>query len=427
MWIKSNYCLIIVLIIGLISSILALNELGFNYTINSDDLSYINSGITFFKEGIITMHGPISAQIMPGLTFVIALFCFIFGTSTTLIISLKILYIIMFLITIIYLYKTLKLYTNQHVASICSLLILTPDFLWTNNLILTETPYILFQTMLIYYSLKIAKDNSWLSYVMIVISYICALFIRPTIALYPIFLAVFLLLKRYDFKKLVLQGVIALGIIILLLTPWIIRNYREFNKFIPLTYGMGNPLLLGTYQGYGYPTDEELDYTKNVYNKIDDEMKYYLENTEENPKLSKYYSLEYDGLKAKYRMSEWWKNDKLSMLKSYLFIKPKQLLVSSFYWDTIFNISESTVVLMHKIELLCCAISSLIIIFTKKYWKELILLLGYYIYNIILYSYSFAYGRYALTLYPVRFVIIGIGIHCIVDYFKKRRIKNEQN
>lgn len=426
-WLKNNYCLLIILVIGLILSIMSINELGINYNINSDDLSYINSGITFYKEGIITMHGPISAQIMPGLTFLIALFCAIFGTDILMITSLKILYIIFFLGIITYLYKTVKLFSNQYVAGICSLLLLTPDFIWTNNIILTETPYILFQTMLIYYSLKLAKDLDWYSYIMIVISYVCCLFIRPTVALFPLFLFIYLVLKKYDFKKLLLQGVIAGGVLLLVLVPWTIRNYQEFGKFIPLTYGMGNPLLLGTYQGYGYPQDDTLDYESNVYNKIDKKMKYYLENPEEDFKLTRYYSLEYDGLKAKYRMNEWWNNDKISMLKSYLFIKPKMLLSSTFYWDTVFDISERTITTFHKIEFFICAIATLCIIFLRKYWKELVLLLGFYIYNIALYSYSFAYGRYALTLYPIRFIIIGLGISSIIFYIKKRRSKNEEN
>lgn len=419
-WVKNNYTLLIIVLFYLIISILAVKELGFDYTINSDDLSYINSGITFFKEGIITMHGVVSAQIMPGLTFLIAFFCLFFGTSSILIVSLKIFYIIMFLITIIYLYKTIRLYTNQYVASICSLALLTPDFIWTNNLILTETPYILFQTMLIYYSLKLVKDNSWKSYIMIVISYVCALFIRPTIALYPLFLFIYLLLNKYDFKKMIIQGLIALSILLCLLIPWTIRNYKQFNSFIPLTYGMGNPLLLGTYQGYNYPLDEELD-----YNVVYEKMKVNLEN--EDLKLARYYSLEYDGMKAKYRMQEWWNKDKISMLKSYLIFKPKILLVTTFYWENIFNISENLIILFHKVELFICTILCLFMLYTKKYFKELILLLGFYIFNILLYSYSFAYGRYALGLYPIRFVIIGLGIKVVIDYLKNWRCSNEKN
>lgn len=422
-WFKNNYCLIIVLIIGLLASFFALKELGFKYTINSDDVSYINSGITFFKKGVITMHGPISAQIMPGLTYIIATFCLFFGTGSLMIFSLKILYIIFFIVTIIYLYNSIKLYSNQFVAAICTLLLLTPDFIWTNNLILTETPYLMFQTILIYYSLRLAIKNDKTSYVVIIISYICCLFLRPTVVLFPIFLIIYLIIKNYNLKTLLKQSVLALFIIILFLLPWVIRNYREFKTFIPLTYGMGNPMLLGTYQGYNYPLDEDLDYKSNVYDKLDKKMKYYLDNPTIDSKWHKYYSLKYDEYVAKYRMNEWWKKDKLSMLKSYLIFKPKILLGTTFYWNKIFNVSEQMIEWFHKIEffifLICCSI----IIYYKKYYKELLFLLGYYVYNIVLYSYSFAYGRYALTMYPIRFIIIGLGITIIINNLKERRIK----
>lgn len=423
-WLKENYCLLILLVIGLIISLLALNSLGFKYTINSDDISYINSGIKLYEKGIITMHGPVSAQIMPGLTILISSLCFIFGTGNLLIISLKILYIIMFLTTLIYSYKTINLFTNKFIASICSLFLLTPDFIWTNNLILTETPYILFQSMLLYYSLKLGNNhNSKIAYIMIIISYICALFIRPTIALYPIFLFIYLILKKYDLKKLLKQVIIALIILILFLTPWIIRNYKVFNKFIPLTYGAGNPLLLGTYQGYNYPLDEELYYKLNVDDKLDKKMSYYLENYDKDNKWSKYYSLEYDEIKAKYRMKEWWKKDKISMLKSYLIFKPKILLGTTFYWDTLFNVPEHLLELFHKIMFIILLISSLIIIFTKRYFKELVLLLSFYIYNIFIYSYTFAYGRYALTLYAIRYIVIGLSVISLILYVKERKLK----
>ena len=78
---------------------------------------------------------------------------------------------------------------------------------------------------------------------------------------------------------------------LLCLIPWTYRNYKIFNHFIPLTYGTGNPLLLGTYQGSGYPTDEELDYVKNVDEKMSAEMKYYLQNPNKKDYMTKYYSL----------------------------------------------------------------------------------------------------------------------------------------
>lgn len=423
--ILDNWCVLIVIIISLILHILALNELGFNYTLNSDDASYIQSGITFLETGKITMHGVISAQIMPGMTFLIALVSLAFGTGTGLMVALKILWMLMGITTIYVVYKTIKLYTNKYIATIPCLFFLAIDYIWMDNLILTETPYILLFSLLIYHTLKLSQNVNNKDYILIVIYYILAVFIRPNIGIYPIFLVIFLLLKKYNFKLLMKQCLLAGIILLICLVPWTYRNYKVFGKFIPLTYGMGNPLLLGTYQGVGYPLDEELDYIKNVDKKMSKEMKYYLDNPKEKDYMTKYYSLEYDGMKAEYRMHEWWSRDKKSMLISYLYYKPIENFYNYFYWDTVLNISSDSLLIMRKIEIILFGISSLIILIDKKKFKEWLFLILVYGSQVALYSYTFAFSRYAITMFFLRYIIIGLGIDIAYNKFKKWRKKCE--
>lgn len=424
-FIKENYLICLILLASLILHILAINDLGFNYTINSDDASYVNSGITFLETGKITMHGVISAQIMPGMTFLIAFMALIFGTSSALMIALKILWLIMGIATIFIVYKSIRLYTNQFFAAIPCLFFLAIDYVWMDNLILTETPYLLLFSLLIYHTLKISIKPSNKDYVLIVIYYILAVFIRPNIGIYPIFLFIFLILKKYDFKLLLKQCVIAGVILIITLTPWIYRNYKVFDSFIPLTYGIGNPLLLGTYQGVGYPLDEELDYKTNVDDKIPEKMKYYLENKEEKDYLTKYYSLEYDGMIAKYRMQQWWEKDKTSMLKSYFFYKPYEMIYSYFYWDDVLGIDSKLIVLTRRIDIILFIFSSLVILIDRKRIKEWLFLMLVYGSQIILYSYTFAFSRYAITMFFIRYIVIGIGLGITYNKIKSRSGKIE--
>lgn len=423
--IKDTWPIYIVLLISLILHILAFVELGYDYTLNSDDASYIKSGITFLETGKITMHGVISAQIMPGMTFLIAFLALIFGTGAKLIFSLKIFWILMGLITIYIVYKTIRLYTNKYISAIPCLFFLAIDYAWMDNIILTETPYILLFALLIYHSLKISKTQSKKDYICIIVYYLLAVFIRPNIGVFPICLFIFLILKKYNFKLLLKQCLIAGIILIALLLPWTYRNYKVFDKFIPLTYGMGNPLLLGTYQGVGYPLDEELDYKVNVDDKMPEEMKYYLDNPEEKDYMTKYYSLEYDGMIAKYRMSEWWKRDKKSMLISYLYFKPYENIYSCFYWDKVLGIEMETIALTRRIDLILFGFSSLVILIDKKKFKEWLFLILVYGIQIALYSYTFAFSRYAISMFFIRYLIIGIGLGIIFDKLKKRSGKFE--
>lgn len=422
-----NWCILVVLIISLILHILALKELGFNYSLNSDDADYIKSGIVFLQTGKITMHDVLSAQIMPGMTFLIAFMALIFGVGSKLIISLKILWLIMGLLTVYTVYKTIRLYSNQYIAVISCLFFLAADYIWMDNLILTETPYILLFSLLIYHTLKLSMKANKKDYILIVIYYILAVFIRPTIGIFPIFLFIFLILKKYNFKLLIRQCIIAGIILLLCLIPWTYRNYKVFDHFIPLTYGMGNPLLLGTYQGSGYPTDEELDYVKNVDEKMPAEMKYYLHNPDKKDYMTKYYSLEYDGLKAKYRMHEWWNKDKISMLKSYLIYKPLQNFDNYFYWDTIMGISDNQLNVIRKVEIILFVISSILIFINKKRIKEWLFLILTYGSQIAIYSYTFAFSRYAISMFFIRYIVIGIGILSFCEIYKSRRGKKNES
>lgn len=329
--------------------------------------------------------------------------------------------------TICVVYKTIKLYTNKYISALSCLFFLAIDYVWMDNLILTETPFILLFALLIYHTLKLSQNTNRKDYILIIIYYIMAVFIRPNIGIFPIFLFIFLLLKKYDFKLLMKQCLIAGAILLLCLIPWAYRNYKVFGKFIPLTYGIGNPLLLGTYQGVGYPLDEELDYVKNVDEKIPDKMKYYLENTNEKEYMTKYYLLEYDGMKAKYRMHEWWNKDKISMLKSYLYYKPKELFNNYFYWDTILGIKPMVLSTIRKFEILFFGLSSLLILLNKKRIKEWLFLILTYGSQIALYSYTFAFSRYAISMFFIRYIVIGIGIGILYDIVKNRRKHEDIN
>jgi len=422
---KENWPVFILIGISLVLHILSLMELGYNYTLNSDDFSYVNSGITFFKTGKITMHGVISAQIMPGMTFLIALFVAFFGTGVKLWCALKIFWLFMGLFTIYIVYKTVRLYSNKFISALSCLFFLAIDYVWMDNLILTETPYILLFSLLIYHTFKLAKNPNKKDYKLIVFYYILAVFVRPNIGVFPFFLVIFLLLKKYDFKLLFRQCVMAGVILVIVLIPWWYRNYRVFDKFIPLTYGVGNPLLLGTYQGVGYPDDDELDYKTNVDDKMSKEMRYYLENPEIKDYMTKYYSLEYDGIKAKYRMSEWWNRDKKSMLKSYLYFKPIENIYNYFYWDEVLGVKSEQIVLTRKIDLILFALCTLIIIFDRKKFSEWLFLMLVYGSQVALYSYTFAFSRYAITMFFLRYIVIGIGLGILFERFKKWRYKDE--
>lgn len=413
--------LILMVIAGLfLVRILAMLQLGVMYSLKSDDLSYVLSGIEFKNTGVITMHGAISAQIMPGMPVFIGILSLIFGEGALLWFVLKIVWITMGCISAFLAYKCVNLFAPKWCGIIAALLFFRVDYIWMDNLILTETPFMLCFLGMVYSTLMMGKTQGKKYFYMCLLMYMSGLMLKANIGIYPVFAFVYLLLVKYDFKLLLKQGIIIGVALLMFIIPWSIRNYKIYDAFIPLTYGAGNPALLGTYQGVGYPSDESLDYSTNVDDVAKERFfKYYEEDGSiKDAHIEKYVSLETDGIKAKYRLSEWKKNDPVSVIKSYLIIKPIEMMNSVFYWDEVFSIDKMTVMILNSVEWVVLLLSIFTAFILKQRRAEMFFLSLLYLGNILVYAMTFSFDRYAATLTPLRFICVGIGVGLICELSK---------
>lgn len=83
---------------------------------------------------------------------------------------------------------------------------------------------------------------------------------RPTIAAYPIVILIMWIKNKYKLSEIIKYTAIVSGIFCLIMTPWWIRNYKTFNKFIPFTQSSGNPFIQGTFVNYNKPKGWEEPY-----------------------------------------------------------------------------------------------------------------------------------------------------------------------
>lgn len=427
-FIEENKFILIVMIILFIVRLLAMFKLGITYNLGSDDTSYVLSGITLKNTGTLTMHEVISAQIMPGMSVIIALVSLVFGEGEIFWLALKLIWIMMGCLSAFMAYKCVKLFVPKWCAIITALFFLRPDFIWMDNIILTETPFMLCLITMVYATFMMGKTYEKKYFILCLTMYMSALMFKANIGIYPIFAFIYLLLVRYDFKLLIKQGIIIGITLMIFIVPWSIRNYSIYHKFIPLTYGAGNPRLLGTYQGIGYPLDENLNYKENVDDIIKEKYNsYYDKNGKiKDPIMKKYISLEADGVKAKYRLKEWWKSNPKSLIYSYAVIKPMSMVKSVFYWEEIFGINKILIENINFIEWIICILGVFTSIMLRKNIKEMLLLAMVYIGNIFVYAMTFSFDRYAATLTPMRFISIGIGLGLIFKLWKYgEKIGNE--
>ena len=418
---KAHKAALIVLSLLLILRLMALYSLGFTYSLESDDVSYIESGIRFARTGTITMHDDYpSAQIMPGMTVLIGLFVLLFGEGKLLWIALKLLWICMGLGTAWFVYRSVCLFVPKWCGIIGMLPLFRADFIWMDNLILTETPFLLALTAMVYYTLRMGRQPGFRYFWPCAISYMAGLMLKANIALYPLFALVYLLVVKYDRKLLAKQCVVLAGIVLCFVIPWSIRNYVQFHAFVPLTYGAGNPTLLGTYQGEGFPSDDILDYETNVEKVAAEKYADYYDNTGKVlPQYQRYVSLQKDEIKAAYRQPVWWDTDYKKMLYSYGVIKPQTMIESVFYWDTVFDQPIETLQQIQRVDLYLCIASLVAALVLKRHRKPMLFITAVYLGNIYIYSMTYAFSRYNASLMSMRFILLGIGAGLLVLLLKR--------
>ena len=427
-----------------IERMLVFLQLGPEYNSGSDDINYVQSGILFLKTGMISYGGGYpSALIMPGMTVIISCFSLFFGEGTNLWIALRLFWSILGVSTAWVAYKTAKLLSNSWGGFGAALWFALPNMAWMNHVILTETPYLLFSTMCLLYTFRMARecDGKW--FVCYTISFFFALMFRANAIIIPFFTWVYCICNR----RIQLKRVVSFAVILLLFfIPWTIRNYKQFNAFIPLTYGGGQPMLQGTYQGEGWPEDSTLDYETNVHQvMLRDYTDYYRDNPSQEtgrdpyliqydpegevrePQHVQYLSMQKDGVKAKYRLEEWRKTDLKSLLKSYLYIKPRWMLNWSWAWEEVFHVPYLVLHRFSQINLLFCLFSLLLCILLKKPSGIPFLSIMYFA-QVYIYSLSFVTDRYASSLMTIRYIWAGVGFGLLIDwiYHQKRREKHQR-
>lgn len=445
-----HWALLALLALLLLERIYVFFELGAEYMSYSDDVAYVESGIYFAHTGTVSIWWEYpTAMIMPGMPVVIGLISLLFGEGIELIIAVKMLWIVMGVLTAYVSCKAVGIFAPKWCGLFAAGCFLIPNMAWMNNVILTETPYALFLVLCIYCTLQMGERKKTSDFVLYTLSFMAALMFRTNIISMPVFTALYLLLKKgVSKKRLLKRGMVFAGVLLLFLVPWGIRNYVHFGAFIPLTYGAGNPLLLGTYQGEGYPEDDDLDYYSNVYLKMrEDYADYYKEEAEitqpddreafaqkydpygdvKDLKQAQYLSLEEDGMKARYRMSEWLKKDPISFLKSYLLIKPRWMLNWSWAWMEVLSVPYSTLHLLSQINFVLCALTVILSLLLKKCRRPIAFLSFVYFANVYIHAMAFVSDRYASTLMIIRYIMIGFTAYLLMELWKKAKLQFRKN
>jgi 4-amino-4-deoxy-L-arabinose transferase-like glycosyltransferase len=360
---------------------------------DNDDVKYIRSAMTFIQKGILSYQYPDKPTvfIMPGLTLVLAPFMKIFGMFGG-ITAFRFFQAILQTLSILLIFFIGRKIFNSKIALVACIIdaIYIPE-VYNSGTILTEVIFKFLLLLLIYISICaiISKQTSHYVICGLLLGLTCLF--RPTIALYPIILFIMWLIYRYSFKEILKLTLIISATLIIVMSPWWVRNYMDFNRFIPLTLSTGNPFLQATYINY-----DETNYTPLLGDPGNDEIK-------KN-------QIEMDT--GKYRLKTYFTQKPLQYIYWYAIGKSYHLFSVPFYFKSIFNISGYKAMDFHRLILLLGFIGMIFTIRKKK-------TLGISIILIILYFFLvhlpyFEYSRYA---YPIMPLFIILSAYTVVNMY----------
>jgi hypothetical protein len=372
--------------------------------IHSDDMGYMGSAIRLLQLGRLTYHTPNehTVHMMPGISLLLAAVFAVFGWHTAGMAVAKLVMIACGCVAVYFTYRLGAECWAPWAGFLAAMMAaLYPPAWLTDNLLLTEAPFEAALMALLYFSWRLARERRWSQLAAVVSAYLAALLFRPTIALYPAVLALYFLTRKYPLGQFLRHAGVAAGVVCTALLPWWIRNYHWYHAFIPLTGGQGDPLLLGTYQGVGFPP--EPSYAQVLHTIY-----------AQHPGASAYEVMQLEAQAAHHRMAVWWSTARSDMIRSYLWLKPQILWQDVFWWIPLFGWPKW---LLASIQwwLVRSGLAgwTVTLVLGRGTRREALWMLLTFLYFTLLYAYYFVYGRYSEPLTPVVWLGIAAGLHSL--------------
>ncbi len=249
---KDNISFCIIAIITLLALILRLFWISNVPTVPISDFLQYNKGAISLINGMgYRIYGHISAYEPVGYSLFLALIYSIFGS---IFLVAKIANVILSCTCLIFIYLIAKKSFNIKTAYVCALIygILPLEIIYT-SVISTEIIFTTLYVMLLYLILK--RDSIKYNNIILGILLGILTLIKPYMMIFQSVIFLFDVISLRSFKKPAVNFIIITGILFITISPWTIRNYIVFHKFIPVStnggynlYVNNNPDAIGSWR-----------------------------------------------------------------------------------------------------------------------------------------------------------------------------------
>ena len=217
-------------------------------TYANDDVRYLHSAKTLIETGRLTYFSPgvSTVFIMPGYVFILAPFVALFGEVGA-ILAFKIFQVLLAILNIYLIGLIAKRVFGGRAANLAMIFAaLYPTTAFASMTIYTETVFTTILLGLILLTIIAFEKNSLKYFAIAGVVWTIGVLFRPVIATFPLIMLIMFLIKKYSFKQIFRISLVVTAIFVVMMLPWWIRNYKTFNRFIPLTLSSGPPLYEGT-------------------------------------------------------------------------------------------------------------------------------------------------------------------------------------
>lgn len=367
-WIKITLIVLLTVFFVLcISSYLIYGEttlLGSFDKMDNDDVKYLRSAWTLLDTGRFTYRYPDkdTVFIMPGLTAVLALFVKIFGQYPILPFKIFQGLLMTFGLYVFFLIAR-KIFNSKAGLIGLVLMILYLPNIYVTNLLMTETIFAVLFMLLFYTAMYAIEKKQMKYYIWGGILLGSMVLFRPTILPFPAVIFCIWLIKRYKIKEMFRFGIPVILIVCAMLTPWWVRNYILFDRFIPLTLASGNPMLQGAFIDYdqSVKATEGIDY-HNMIKEARPDIDLELFGKDEIVTDA----VEREMVRIRFR--EVMPKEPGKYIKWYTVGKTYENFKQPFLWKELFGFSFRQNIIYHRLLLLLGALGFLL--YAILYWKQ---------------------------------------------------------
>lgn len=208
---------------------------------------------------------------------------------------------------------------------------------YTGTLPLSENPFMLLLLLMTYLLIRLADKPSWATFVWLLAVFLLATYVRQTALGFLAPAPIYLLVRRYEWRLMWRQMIVVILVLVVALSPWWVRNYRVFDRFVPFTSFGGAPFFEGTFQRfepYGTGSFDAMDVVLETAGPSEPDRSRALV------------------VAGRARLAQRWSRDPGGVLVTYAVMKPAAAWLMPFYWDKVFGISGYWVLRIHALAMM---------------------------------------------------------------------------